>query len=69
MGSLYRPPSTSETEFLNSYNEFLNRSKLKSKKVVSGLDHNLDLLKCHIHKSTEHFLKINCYVWQCWVCE
>ena len=54
MGSLYRPPNTSETEFFNSYNELLNKSKLKSKKeVILGLDHNLDLLKCHIHKSTE----------------
>ena len=54
-----RPPNTSETEFLNSYNELLNKFKLESKKVVLGLDHNLDLLKCHIHKSTENVLKIN----------
>ena len=60
MGSLYRPPNTSETEFLNSYNELSNKFKLQSKKeVVLGLDHNLDMLKCHIHKSTEKFLKIN----------
>ena len=39
MGSLHRPPNTSETEFLNSYNELLNKFKLKSKNVVLGLDH------------------------------
>ena len=32
MGSLYKPPNTSETELLNSYNELLNMFKLKSKK-------------------------------------
>ena len=58
MGSLYRPPNTSETEFLISYNELINKFKLESKKeVVLSLDHNLDLLKCHIHKSGEKFLK------------
>ena len=60
MGSLYRPPNTSETEFLNSYSELLYKCKLESnKEIILGLDHNLDLLKCHIHKSTENFLEIN----------
>ena len=58
MGSLYRALNTSETEFLNSYNELLNTCKLEfNKEIVLGLDHNLDLLKCHIHKSNENFLK------------
>ena len=58
MDSLYRPPNTSETEFLNLYNELLNKFKLQSKKeVILALNHNLDLLKCHIH--TENFLEIN----------
>ena len=60
MGSLYRPPNKSETEFFNSNNELLSKCKLESnKEIVLGLDHNLNLLKCHIHKSTEHFLEIN----------
>ena len=45
---------------MNSYNELLNKFKLESnKEVILGLDHNLDLLKCHIHKSNGNFLKIN----------
>ena len=32
MGSLYRPPNTSETEFLNSNNELLKKFKLESKR-------------------------------------
>ena len=60
MGSLYRPPNTSETEFSNSYSELLNKYKPESnKEIILGLDHNLNLLKCHIHKSTEKFLEIN----------
>ena len=46
MTSLYRPPNTSETKFLNSYSELLNKCKLESnKEIILGLDHNLDLLK------------------------
>ena len=60
MGSLYGPPNTSETKFLNIYSKVLNKCKFESNKaIILGLDHNLDLLKCHIHKSTENLLEIN----------
>ena len=55
-----RYKNASETEFFNSYSELLNKWELESnKEIILGLDHNLNLLKCHIHKSTEYFLDIN----------
>ena len=40
-----------------NYKTSLNSSQ--KKEVILGLDHNLDLLKCHIHKSTENVFTIN----------
>ena len=55
IGSLYKLPNASETEFLNSY-KFKPESK---NEIIFGLDHNLDLLKCNIHKNTNKVLELN----------
>ena len=56
LGSLYRPPNTNDSEFLLYFDNIT--SKLDSMKLdyVIGLDHNLDLLKAHKHKSTRKFV-------------
>ena len=58
LGSLYRPPNTNDTEFLTYFDNIV--SKLESMKLdyVIGLDHNLDLLKAHKHRSTRKFVDI-----------
>ena len=59
VGSLYRPPNTSEKEFLQYYNNsYAAMSKQKIKECVIGLDHNLDLLKHHKHSNTQSYIEI-----------
>ena len=46
IGSLYHPPNTCEKSFLY-YTD-----------CIMGMDHNLDLLKHHLHASTQSFLEL-----------
>ena len=58
IGSIYRPPNTSEKEFLQFIIDTIKVSKAEKKELILGLDHNLDLLKSHLHKNTQEFLNL-----------
>ena len=56
--SLYRPPNQNTKSFIQYINVLLsNLAKERSKDVIIGLDHNLDLLKHHIHENTQTFME------------
>ena len=52
LGSLYRPPNTNDTKFVDEYNNLVSKlyKESKSKRLILGMDHNLDFLKHSIHK-------------------
>ena len=59
VGSLYRPPNSETTHFINMLSELMSKLKLEQKKeVILGMDHNIDLLKCGHHKQTQQFLEL-----------
>ena len=56
----YRPPHTKEKLFLQEYKKLTNTlKKLKNHEIIIGLDHNLDLMKAHLHTHTNTFLENN----------
>ena len=56
----YRPPHTKEKLFLQEYNKLTKTlEKLKNHEIIIGLDHNLDLMKAHLHTHTNTFLENN----------
>ena len=56
----YRPPNTSVKTMLQDYKRLLaNLKRCKHHELIIGLDHNLDLMKTHIHKQTSEFLGMN----------
>ena len=58
--SAYRPPNTNARTFLTEYKKLLDKlKKQKDHEIVIGLDHNLDLLKCHLNQPTNDFLELN----------
>ena len=61
LGSLYRPLNTNDTKFVDEYNNLLSKlyKESKSKRVILGMDHNLDFLKHSIHKRTQDFIELN----------
>ena len=59
LSSCYRAPNSDQLEFIATYTALLNKLNAESKKVVIGLDHNLDLLKCNKHRNTHDFLEKN----------
>ena len=61
LGSLYRPPNTNDTKFVDEYNNLLSKlyKESKSKRLILGMDHNLDFLKHSIHKRTQDFIELN----------
>ena len=60
VGSLYRAPNTDQSKFLCDYKNFIETLTNNSEyKIILGMDHNLDLLKSHIHKKTQQFLNMN----------
>ena len=56
VGSIYRPPNSSPTEFLAKLNETTSKISTEDKESILGMDHNLDLLKCNVHKQTQGLL-------------
>ena len=57
--STYRPPNTSAKKFLEYYENLCSTLKLeKIKSHIIGLDHNLDLLKHHLHRDTQQFMEL-----------
>ena len=59
LASCYRAPNSDQLEFIAAYTALLNKLNAESKKVVIGLEHNLDLLKCNKHRNTHDFLEKN----------
>ena len=55
--SIYRPPNGNSTQFCKEINELMNMVKGNHDHIIVGLDHNLDLLKLHIHSSTLKFFE------------
>ena len=56
----YRPPNANYKVFIKEYITLLKKlKKLKHHKIILGIDHNLDLLKTHLHKQTNQFLENN----------
>ena len=59
LGAIYRPPNTNEKSFLEFYVKCCESLKQhKVKQFVLGMDHNLDLIKHHIHTNTQAFLEV-----------
>ena len=59
VGSLYRPPYTNDTKFVEEYNNLLLEIQNHSKKIILGMDHNMDFLKHSVHKRTQEFIELN----------
>ena len=56
IGSIYRPPNTDSNEFIKTFNQVTQCCK-QNKRLIVGLDHNLDLLKSNIHRPMQNFLE------------
>ena len=60
VSSLYRPPNCSEKEFLKSYKRWLKKFSMEERRrLIVGMDHNLDLIKSDKHQPTKEFIEIN----------
>ena len=61
VGSLYRPPNTNDSKFVEEYKCLLSNlyKTSKTKKLILGMDHNLDFLKHSVHKRTQDFIELN----------
>ena len=57
--SIYRPPNIVPKKFITEYKTLIEELRQKCKNIVIGMDHNLDLLKHHIHSYTNDFLQLN----------
>ena len=55
MGSMYRPPNTDLTKFRTTVNALTSKSIEEKKELIVGMDHNLDVLKCGLHRQTQLF--------------
>ena len=60
LGSLYRSLNTNTKPFTDRLEETINMTRTKNPNtdIILGMDHNLDLLKCDMHKATENFLDL-----------
>ena len=60
VSSLYRPPNCSAKEFLKSYKRWLKKFNAEERRrLIVGMDHNLDLVKSDKHQPTKQFIEIN----------
>ena len=60
VSSIYRPPNSSENDFIDQCSKFVcDLKKRENKGIVIGLDHNLDLLKSTKHAPMDRFLSAN----------
>ena len=56
----YRPPNTNVKTLLTEYKNLITSlKKCKHHEIVIGIDHNLDLMKAHLHKQTSDFIELN----------
>ena len=58
IGSLYRPPNTDVTNFMDKVRDIIITAQTEKKQIILGLDHNLDLLKEARHSPTHKFLEM-----------
>ena len=60
LGSLYGSPITDVKQLFNHLEETIPKVKQEkgSKELMLGMDHNLNLLKVHLHQQTQNFLDI-----------
>ena len=58
MESSYRAPNTNSSKFTDHVKKVVSnvQSERDEKEVILCMDHNLDLLKCHLHEPTRAFL-------------
>ena len=58
LGSLYQAPNTNYVNFTMQLHSVLDTVKGEKgdKDLILSMDHNMDLLKCNVHKSTKEFL-------------
>ena len=60
VSSLYRPLNCSEKEFLKNYKRWLNKFSVdERRRLIIGIDHNLDLIKSDKHQPTKEFIEVN----------
>ena len=54
MGSSYRAPNTNSSKFTDHVKKVITKvqSERDEKELILCMDHNLDLLKCHLHEPT-----------------
>ena len=57
IGTMYRPPSTNISEFINTFDTQIKNNNNKGYECIIGLHHNLDLLKQSVHSKTQEFLE------------
>ena len=55
--SVYRPPNTSAITFKSIFEKIVKTARKYCKDIIIGMDHNLDLLKSHIHEPTNLFVE------------
>ena len=58
LGSLYRPPNSDIPSFLEKLESTIRQVRHEKKRLIIGMDHNLDLLKESSHPPTHQFLEL-----------
>ena len=60
LGSVYKSSNTNEAKLKEHLLEVCTKVKGEKgdKELVMGMDHNMNLLKCHEHSKTQHFLDL-----------
>ena len=53
---MYRLPNTDPRHFRIDVNNIISNFVMEKKEIILGMDHNLNLLKCGLHKHTQLFL-------------
>ena len=56
VGSMYRPPNSKETKFVQEISKIASKAKCENKELILGMDHNMDWLKSSEHVMTQKFL-------------
>ena len=57
IGSVYRPPNSDSREFNSIFHKVCTNAKQHERKLLLGLDHNLDLRKESRHNPTHEFIE------------
>ena len=58
--TIYRPPNSKEKDFIKHYKRLLGKfNEPQKEKLITGLDHNMDLKNHSKHPPTKEFININ----------